>query len=74
MSVMNNVAEGFERSSNPEFVRFLDIAKSSCGEVRSMYYAAEDLGYVTKGVAHRRREKLKQLAAGIASLQRHLRS
>lgn len=73
ISVMNNIAEGFERSSDPEYVRFLDIAKASCGEVRSMYYAAEDLRYVLPETADQRREFTKRLSGGIASLQSHLR-
>ncbi len=72
VSVMNNIAEGFERSSNPEFARFLDYAKGSCGEVRSMYYTGEDLKYVTKIIANQRREKAKRVSAGISSLKSHL--
>lgn len=48
ISVMNNIAEGFERQSNKEFKQFLYIAKGSCGEVRSMLSLALELNYVTK--------------------------
>lgn len=74
VSVMNNIAEGFERLSDGDFARFLAIAKGSCGEVRSMYYTAEDLNYVSAEIASQRRDKAKQFAAGIMSLIAHLRS
>ncbi len=45
VSVMNNIAEGFERKSNNEFKHFLYIAKGSCGEVRSMLFLARDLKF-----------------------------
>lgn len=47
VSVMSNIAEGFERGSDREFHRFLYIAKGSAGEVRSHLFVAMDLGYVT---------------------------
>ena len=73
VSIMNNLAEGFERSTDTDFARFLDVAKGSCGEVRSMYYTAEDLGYIDSVTAETRRSKARQISAGIASLTSHLR-
>lgn len=48
VSIMNNIAEGFERKGDKELGRFLFIAKGSCGEVRSMLYLAFELNYLTK--------------------------
>ncbi len=53
VSIMSNVAEGFDRAGRAEFHQFLVIAKSSCAEVRSHLYAAFDAGYLTEQVFQR---------------------
>ena len=73
VSVMNNIAEGFERKTDQDFARFLDIAKGSNGEVRSMLYLAEDRDYLPVQTAQEMRNFSEDLSRAIESLSKHLR-
>ena len=64
VSVMNNIAEGFERKSNNEFKHFLYISKGSCGEVRSMLTLAFEL----KKINEESYQKLFELAEEISKI------
>lgn len=64
ISIINNIAEGFERSGNKEFKYFLFMAKGSYGEFRSMLYLAVELKYISKEEF----EKLHQLSLEISRL------
>jgi four helix bundle protein len=48
VSILSNIAEGFERGGDKEFSQFLGIAKGSCGEVRAQLYVALDQGYLSQ--------------------------
>ena len=48
-SVMHNIAEGFDAGTNPEFIRFLKMARRSASEVQSEFYLALDRNYITQG-------------------------
>jgi len=74
ISIMNNISEGFCRGGNPEFKQFLKISKGSTGEVKNMYYIAEDQGYAVKEIAIDRRTRAQKLINGIAGLIKYLKS
>jgi four helix bundle protein len=73
VSIISNIAEGFERGGNKEFVQFLAVAKGSCGEVRAQLYVALDQGYVDetkfKEIVVRLNETSRLIAGFIKYLQ-----
>lgn len=69
LSVMNNIAEGFERFRRAEFMQFLSVAKGSSGEVRSMLYAALDVGYLKAPVFDEMLAKAEDLGRSIGTFR-----
>lgn len=72
VSVMSNVAEGFERGAVTEFVQFLYIAKGSCGEVRAQLQIAADQTYITAADRERLTGSCRQISGMISNFIAHL--
>jgi four helix bundle protein len=73
ISIMSNIAEGFERTGNQEFSQFLYVAKGSCGEVRSQLYIATDQGYLSVNESEGLRNSFQRLSSMIGSLINYLK-
>jgi len=73
ISIMNNISEGFCRGGDAEFKQFLKISRGSAGEIKNMYYIAEDQNYITDENALARRNKSQQLINSISSLIEYLK-
>jgi four helix bundle protein len=74
VSIMNNISEGFCRNSDAEFRQFLNISKGSSGEIKNMYYIAEDQKYVDSGISIDRRNKTQRLINSTSALMKYLRN
>lgn len=72
ISIMNNIAEGSEAGSDALFIRYLNIAKGSCAEVRSMLYLCEDKQICSSDYAKKLRETLIIIASSIKKLINYL--
>jgi four helix bundle protein len=72
VAVSNNIAEGFDRGTNKDFSQFLDIARSSCSEVRSMLHLAIRLGYINEVQRTKYISLSVEISRTIFGLQRYL--
>ncbi|MBP5681482.1 MAG: four helix bundle protein [Bacteroidales bacterium] len=73
VSIMNNIAEGFDSGSNIKFCYFLNIAKGSCSEVRSMLFLCEDLHVCSEEKRIELQSLTRQINTGIVKMISHLK-
>jgi four helix bundle protein len=74
VSVMSNIAEGFERGGKAEFGRFLTMAKGSAGEVRCQLYVALDVGYIDQRAFRQLSALAERTSSMIAGFMNYLKS
>jgi len=73
VSIASNIAEGKERETTPEFIRFLYIAKGSAGELRTQLYIANQIGYIEETKYLELNSKVEQISRMIGNLIKSLK-
>ena len=74
VSIMSNIAEGYERKSTIEYLRYLDIAKASCAEVRAQLYVAYDIAYIDKQSFLNLRNQAQEISKMLSGLIKSLKA
>ena len=72
ISILSNIAEGFERGGDKEFFQFLAVAKGSCGEVRAQLYIAVDQAYLTQSLFEELSQNTVEIGRLISGLMKYL--
>lgn len=73
ISIMSNIAEGYERSGTKEFAQFLSVAKGSVGEVRSQLYVALDQKYISETMFEQLTGEATEISRMLSGLMKYLR-
>jgi len=68
VSIPSNIAEGYDRDSNKEYIRFLYISRGACAELRTQLYIAKELKYLSKGDADEFINKSRKISAMLYNL------
>lgn len=74
VSVMSNIAEGYERDGSQELLQFLSIAKGSCGEVRCQLYVVLDQGYADRKECEELIDEFRKLSVMINNFMKYLKT
>ncbi len=73
ISVVSNIAEGYERGGDKEFHQFLSLAKSSAGEIRAQLFMCLDLGYLTEEEFDELRKKTLSISRQLSGLMKYIK-
>ncbi len=73
LSVPSNIAEGYERNSPKDFIRFLNIAQGSIGELRTQLYIAREISYLKNDLTVELLNKSKEISAMLSGLKKSIR-
>jgi four helix bundle protein len=74
ISIPSNIAEGFEREGNNQFIYFLIIAKGSCGELRTQLYLTEKIGYIDAKIHDLLKQKCLVISKQLSNFIKYLKT